>query len=162
MYFPADKVYAACRGDLDDPEFRAVALRELIDGAPHDKDYPDMLKAWLQELPPAEEQLKIARRLTEIAEAANCAISGFRWWDIVPHDRILLADLVRDGSPLTTMFYWRRTDKSLHPSLLYTPSPTVLRERGLVRVTFEAPTYQEVKAQFTAWLTQPFAAHGGR
>lgn len=156
MHFAAELVSWACSGDLDNPVHFAQAKAKLLADQDYAKDFPEMLRAWLKELPPAEEQAKIVNRLTEIAEGAGCVMADFRWWDIIPRDRILLARLAREGENIEVVFYWRRTDKTIHPSLMYSQSPTMLRDAGVLRVTFEAPTYQEVKAQFKVWLARPF------
>jgi hypothetical protein len=155
MHFAAELVRWACSGDLDDPDHFSEVETRLLAGRSCARDFPEMLRAWLKGLPPAEEQSKIVNRFSELAEQAGRRLVDLRWWDIMPHDRILLATLEQDGEQTEIVFYWRRTDKTMHPSLMYSQSPTMLREAGILRVTFEAPTYQEVKAQFATWLAKP-------
>ncbi|MBI5654088.1 hypothetical protein HZC53_00310 [Candidatus Uhrbacteria bacterium] len=155
MFFPAELVHWACSKNLDDPQaFAEVGARLLETAERTTKDYPEAVRVWLKELPPAEEQTKIVNRLNEIAREAACGLTDLRWWDIVRHDRILAARLQppHPGRVLEIMFMWRRTDKSVNPAMYFSPSPTVYRDFSPVRINFEAPTYQEVKAQFKLWL----------
>lgn len=156
MFFSAESVHWACNHDLDDPRHFSEVCERMLEGNLLAKDHPELIRVWLKDLPPAEEQTKIVNRLNEIAREAACRLTELCWWDIIPHDRILLAKLVppHPGKTVEIMFLWRRTDKSLNPSMYFTPSPTVYCDFSPVRVNFEAPTYQEVKAQFKIWLAK--------
>lgn len=157
----AEIVIEACNGDLEDKVFFHGIYGRLINGreivAP---DYEEMTRQYIRELREqisVADQTKIVYRFTELAREARCNISNFRWWDIVPRDHLLLADLVREGRDISLMFYWKRTDKSLSSIMLWAPSPRVLKDFKPPRVEFEAATYQEVKGHFKAWLAAPFS-----
>lgn len=158
MFFQSDRVLQACSGKLDDPAHFADVYDMLLQGRLAPRDYPGHLRAFLEELPNAEEQAKILHRFTRIAERYGYAIGDFRWWEIVPNERVLFASLQREGRQITTVFWWKNTLKGEQRISMNNPSPMWIPdvdEPGCWRVQFEATTYQEVKAHFEKWLTQP-------
>ncbi len=158
MFFRSDRVLEACSGSLDDPGRFENIYSSLLDGRLVPRDYPGHLKAFLEELPSAEEQAKILHRFTSLANEHGCSIGDFRWWEIVPNERVLFAALQRDGHKITTVFWWKDTAKGERRISMNNANPAWIPdvdEPGCWRVQFEAATYQEVKAHFKSWLAKP-------
>ncbi|MDQ7814411.1 MAG: hypothetical protein RDU25_01210 [Patescibacteria group bacterium] len=158
MFFKSDRVLEACRCELDDTKVFGDIYKRLIDGRLAPPDYPKHLMAFLKELPGVEEQAKILRRFSKIAESHACTIEDFRWWEIVPHDRILFASIQRERRKITVVFWWKDTAKGEQRISMNNPNPAWVPDvdaPGCWRVQFEAATYQEVKAHFERWLMQP-------
>ncbi|MFA4954840.1 MAG: hypothetical protein WC641_06020 [Patescibacteria group bacterium] len=154
----AEMVLVACLGNLENKVFFSGIFARIVNGAAHNPDYEETVRQYILNLNEdigVVDQVKILNRFNEISQAAKCSISNFRWWDIVPRDHLLLADLLRKDRTYSILFYWRRTDKSLNGTLHCTSGPRVLKHLDPPRIEFEAATYQEVKAQFTAWLAAP-------
>jgi len=157
MFFKHEHILQARSGDLNDTSFFEHIFPVLLQNRRYVQDYPAMLRKYLLDLPPAEDLAKIVSSFHAIAVQNKCQIDNFEWWEIVKHDRIIFASLTRNDQKITVAFWWRESAKE-ESLRLNTASQIWLHDTecsGGFRMQFEAPTYQEVKAEFDAWLKRP-------
>jgi len=168
MLFSHDDIVYALGHDLDDEAQFAKVYQKLVIERPDgpDKqalgsDYPQILKSFLlEDLPPAEEVPRVVARLEAMALEHGAIIRDFRWWDIRPRLRALVAVIERDGRTCEARFYWKKSVKGEMTMLgannnrtsCFASSSAI----GGWRVDFDAQEYHEVREQFRVWLAKPW------
>jgi len=167
MLFVHDDIMFALGHNLNNPKQFALVYNKLVEERPDGpdkralgKDYPQLFKSFLvEDLPPAEEVPRIVARLESMARDHGATISEFRWWEIRPRLRALMAQVWRDDRTCEVRFYWKDSVKGEAGMLggyanqtLRCSDPSAV---GGWRVDFEAQEYHEVREQFRAWLDKP-------
>lgn len=157
MFFLHKCVLEACQSNLDDPEEFERTFRSLVGNHPAPGDYRDTLRKFLKDLPPPATLKKIVSRFRRIAKDHGATIRHFRWWEIVPRNRALMVQVIRDGQTLDLVFIWKKAGDGSKPS---GGTCGYYRDKDCAngwRAEFDYETYQEVRAAFDAWLARPLA-----
>lgn len=180
MFFNAVKIERARRGDLNDDAYFGRIYGELVlsqhDSRDIPPDYPVTFKRFLIDLPSAEHQGRIRRRLRRMARECNppcrMELGTLRWWDI-KGERVLVSAIVCNEQRIPISFFWKRSVQNsgsrqcttcrqkvqtdLHKipsSVTCLPHPDSADGYG---IRIEAATYQSMKDAFEQWLREPFA-----
>lgn len=154
MEFPILEIIRA----KEEPEHIPVLLEQFpCDLAPLVLNREKFFHEFLSRLPSATEMRGIDKRLKEIAAQHNATLENLRWWDVSNY--YLFGELIREKRQLRIGLTWKTTLKGSHP-LLISSSCCWAPDRdspGGHFLLIEAPSYQEVKANFSDWLVKPLA-----
>lgn len=154
MLLDFDLIYAACHGDLNNPE-HWEHVRKLFE--PAEDAQLDALCSFLKNLPSAEDQIAIVTQLMRAAEQRGARLGTFKWWDICPGaHRYLFATLRKGGKDTLLSFVWRQ--KSGQSPMAAAPAATWVTDQAAPegqRFEIECHSFREVIRAFEDWLTAP-------
>jgi len=160
MLFPAAKVIDACTLISEkSPDATQRACKLLLPDPPvRLTPSPEVLIAFLRNLPGPEEQIKIMKKLTDVSEEHRIRMDGFFWWDIARNENWLFANIVRDGRTILVCFVWKTVKKgaySFAPNQSYASWERDITAPNGWRFAFYYPEYHVLIGSFMDWLNKP-------
>lgn len=159
MLFPAPLVYSACMTLLEEsPQSSLNAYKILHPNQEPVGDEAALLAHFLNELPTPDKQLKITNRLRDIAIHHRAQCEQFAWWNIMPGEHWLFAELTRGGQKMMVVFIWKRQKKDGPASNIVKQEAEWVRDVQAPdgwRFQFFCTHYKKLLELFEAWLKKP-------
>ena len=160
MFYAPELIHTICsQGDVNDRGYRTTVIERCYPN-PQDRKAAGTLIEFLRHMPPPEKQRKIIDALTRETERRGHAITGMRWWDIVPAQRNLVATVMRDGHAIPAQFFWRSPKDHAPLNMQFQAAWAPNRDPASAfpyRLDVEAGPYDQMIATYAGWLDRPLA-----